>query len=40
MSKRRKSHLLLGLGGVAIALLLGAVFTLGSLTLPFEPRDA
>jgi len=40
MSKGRKSHLLLGLGGVAIALLLGAVFTLGSLTLPFEPRDS
>ena len=35
----RKSQLLLGLGGLAIALLLAAVFTLGSLTLPFEPRQ-
>src|SRR5258708_24930522 len=40
MSKGRKSHLLLGLGGVAIALLLGALSTLGSLTLPYEPRDS
>src|SRR5579872_6113504 len=40
MSKGRKSQLLLGLGGLAIALLLGAVFTLGSLTLPFEPRES
>ena len=37
---RRKTQLLLGLGGLAIALLLGAVFTLGSLTLPFEPRES
>jgi two-component system, NtrC family, nitrogen regulation sensor histidine kinase NtrY len=39
MSAGRKSQLLLGLGGLAIALLLAAVFTLGSLTLPFEPRQ-
>ena len=39
MSAGRKSHLLLGLGGLAIVLLLAAVFTLGSLTLPFEPRQ-
>jgi PAS domain S-box-containing protein len=38
MSASRKSQLLLSLGGLAIALLLAAVFTLGSLTLPFEPR--
>jgi len=30
---------LLGFGGLAIALLLSAVITLGSLTLPFEPRQ-
>jgi two-component system nitrogen regulation sensor histidine kinase NtrY len=40
MSSRRKSQLFLVLGGLAIALLLGAVFTLGSLTLPFEPRES
>src|SRR3984893_1607992 len=40
MSTRRKSQLFLVLGGLAIALLLGAVFTLGSLTLPFEPRES
>src|ERR1700686_4912271 len=39
MSTGRKSQLLLGLGGLAIALLLAAVFTLGSLTFPFEPRQ-
>jgi two-component system, NtrC family, nitrogen regulation sensor histidine kinase NtrY len=39
MSTRRKSQLLLVLGGLAIALLLAAVFTLGSLTLPFQPRQ-
>ena len=39
MSATRKSQLLLGLGGLAIVLLLAAVFTLGSLTLPFEPRE-
>jgi two-component system, NtrC family, nitrogen regulation sensor histidine kinase NtrY len=38
MSASRKSQLFLSLGGLAIALLLAAVFTLGSLTLPFEPR--
>ena len=39
MSKNRKSQFLLTLGGLAIVLLLAAVFTLGSLTLPVEPRD-
>ncbi len=39
MSTGRRSQLLLGLGGLAIALLLAAVFTLGSLTLPFQPRQ-
>jgi two-component system nitrogen regulation sensor histidine kinase NtrY len=39
MSTGRKSQLLLGLGGLGIVLLLAAVFTLGSLTLPFEPRQ-
>jgi two-component system nitrogen regulation sensor histidine kinase NtrY len=39
MSTGRKSQLLLGLGGLAVALLLAAVFTLGSLTVPFEPRQ-
>ncbi len=39
MSASRKSQFLLALGGLAIVLLLGAVFTLGSLTLPFEPRQ-
>src|ERR1700722_546460 len=39
VSTSRKSQLLLGIGGVAIVLLLAGVFTLGSLTLPFEPRD-
>lgn len=38
MKTNRKSQLMLGLGGLAIVLLLAAVFTLGSLTLPFEPR--
>jgi two-component system, NtrC family, nitrogen regulation sensor histidine kinase NtrY len=39
VSTSRKSQLLLALGGVTIVLLLAAVFTLGSLTLPFEPRN-
>src|ERR1700681_725196 len=39
MSTGRKSQLLLGLGGLAIVLLLAAVFTLGSLTLPFQPQQ-
>lgn len=39
MSTSRKSQLLLALGGVAIALLVAAVFTLGSLDIPFEPHD-
>lgn len=39
MSTSRRSQLLLGIGGVAIVLLLAGIFTLGSLTLPFEPRD-
>ncbi|HYL97655.1 MAG TPA: hypothetical protein VEZ90_01785, partial [Blastocatellia bacterium] len=39
MSTNRKSRLFLALGGVGIVLLLAAVFTLGSLTLPVESRD-
>ena len=39
VSTSRKSQILLALGGVAIVLLLAAVFTLGSLTLPFQPPD-
>jgi two-component system nitrogen regulation sensor histidine kinase NtrY len=39
VSTSRKTQLLLALGGVAIVLLLAAVFTLGSLTLPFQIRD-
>ncbi|MGD0908630.1 MAG: ATP-binding protein [Candidatus Acidiferrales bacterium] len=38
MSTSRKSQLLLALGGVAIVLLLAAVFTFGSLTLPLQLR--
>ena len=36
----RKSQLWLALGGVFIVLLLAAVFTLGSLNLPFEPQGS
>src|SRR6202163_1534464 len=39
MSTGRRSQLTLALGGVAIVLLLAAVFTLGSLTLPFQPQQ-
>jgi two-component system nitrogen regulation sensor histidine kinase NtrY len=39
VSTNRKTQLFLGIGGVAIVLLLAAVFTLGSLTLPFQPPD-
>ncbi|MGH9678823.1 MAG: hypothetical protein ACRD4Y_02625, partial [Candidatus Acidiferrales bacterium] len=39
MSTSRKTQVFLAIGGIAIALLLAAVFTLGSLTLPFQPRD-
>ncbi len=38
MSTSRKSQLLLAFGGVAIVLLLAAVFTFGSLTLPLQLR--
>jgi PAS domain S-box-containing protein len=38
VSTSRKSQLLLALGGVAIVLLLAAVFTFGSLTLPLQLR--
>ena len=38
MSTSRKSQLLLALGGVGIVLLLAAVFTFGSLTLPLQLR--
>ncbi|HXC31419.1 MAG TPA: ATP-binding protein [Verrucomicrobiae bacterium] len=39
MSTSRKSQILLAIGGVTTVFLLAGVFTLGSLTLPFEPRD-
>ena len=39
MSTSRKSRLWLGVGVVGIVLLLAAVFTLGSLTLPVQSRD-
>ena len=35
----RKTRLWLSFGGLLVALLLAAVFTLGSLDLPFEPRQ-
>ena len=35
----RKTRIWLSFGGLLVALLLGAVFTLGSLDLPFEPRQ-
>ena len=39
MSTSRKSQVLLAIGGVTVVFLLAGVFTLGSLTLPFEPTD-
>jgi two-component system, NtrC family, nitrogen regulation sensor histidine kinase NtrY len=39
VSTSRKSQILLAIGGVTTVFLLAGVFTLGSLTLPFEPRD-
>ncbi|MFY9583668.1 MAG: hypothetical protein WAR21_04170, partial [Candidatus Acidiferrales bacterium] len=36
--RKRKTKLWLGFGGLLVVLLLAAVFTLGSLNLPFEPR--
>jgi two-component system, NtrC family, nitrogen regulation sensor histidine kinase NtrY len=39
MSTSRKSQVLLAIGGVTIVFLLAGVFTLGSLTLPFQPTD-
>lgn len=39
MSTSRKSRVLLAVGGVAVVFLLAGVFTLGSLTLPFQPTD-
>src|SRR5665213_1124031 len=39
MSTSRKSRVLLAIGGVTVVLLLAGVFTLGSLTLPFQPTD-
>ncbi len=36
--RERKTQLWLGFGGLLVVLLLAAVFTLGSLNLPFEPR--
>jgi PAS domain S-box-containing protein len=39
VSTSRKSQLLLAIGGVTVVFMLAGVFTLGSLTLPFEPTD-
>jgi two-component system, NtrC family, nitrogen regulation sensor histidine kinase NtrY len=39
LSTSRKSQIFLVIGGVTIVFLLSGVFTLGSLTLPFEPTD-
>ncbi len=39
MSTSRKSQILLAVGGVTFVFLLAGVFTLGSLTLPFQPTD-
>ena len=39
MNSKRRSRVFLALGCVGIVLLLAAVFTLGSLTLPLESRD-
>ena len=39
MSTSRKSQVLLAIGGLTTVFLLAGVFTLGSLTLPFEPTD-
>ncbi|HTC65351.1 MAG TPA: ATP-binding protein [Candidatus Saccharimonadales bacterium] len=39
MSTSRKTQVFLAIGLVTTALLLAAVFTLGSLTLPFQPTD-
>ena len=39
MSTSRKSRVFLAIGLVTVMILLGGVFTLGSLTLPFEPTD-
>ena len=36
--RERKTKLWLGFGGLLVVLLLAAVFTLGSLNMPFEPR--
>jgi two-component system nitrogen regulation sensor histidine kinase NtrY len=38
-ARSRKSQLWLGFGGAFVVLLLAAVFTLGSLSVPFEPRE-
>jgi two-component system nitrogen regulation sensor histidine kinase NtrY len=39
VSAKRKSKLFLYIGGPTVVLLLAGVFTLGSLTLPFQPTD-
>src|SRR5579863_8083352 len=39
VSRSRKSQVLLGAGLLTVVFLLAGVFTLGSLTLPFEPTD-
>ena len=39
MSLQPKHSWSLGIGGIFLALLLGAVFTFGSLDVPFEPGN-
>src|SRR5215469_4190848 len=39
MSSTSKDRTRLLIGGILVTLLLGAVFTLGSLDVPFEPRS-
>src|SRR5260370_35049958 len=38
MTPRKRNQLWLGFSGLLVALLIAAVFTLGSLNLPFEPH--
>ncbi|HEX9760425.1 MAG TPA: hypothetical protein VGA40_05880, partial [Candidatus Acidoferrales bacterium] len=38
--RSRSSRVWIGVGGLLVAMLLGAVFTLGSLNIPFEPANA
>ena len=39
-TRSRKSQLWLAFSGILVVLLLGAVFTLGSLRLPFAPHES